>query len=185
MSFIGSTTASTKQWVDLTLDLIERVNILKTMYLPKLLCVMTNSPCKIPKSNKLTLFVQHFYDNPPRMALESLRPLTHLAGLAFPNFYLYYLESQMVHIHDWLHPVSINACTTTEVANAFFLETLHNIIYRLCVPTHPGTMMHTSSLTLFKTIVTQVSTESWLMSPNKPLWFNRTLYELYSSVLLA
>lgn len=40
----------TKQWKDLPLDLMWRANILKMIYLPKLLYVMANSPCKIPKS---------------------------------------------------------------------------------------------------------------------------------------
>lgn len=40
----------TKQWKDLPLDLMGRANILKMIYLPKLLYVMVNSPYKNPKS---------------------------------------------------------------------------------------------------------------------------------------
>lgn len=60
------------------------------------------------------------------------------------------------------------------------METLHNIIYRCCVPTHPGTLMLCTSVSPFKTIVAHISIESWSMSPNYPLWFNPYLIELYS-----
>lgn len=52
----------------------------------------------------------------PRKAWKVPRLPTHLAGLAFPKFYLYYLASQLVHIHDWLHPIPADSCTPTEAA---------------------------------------------------------------------
>lgn len=38
----------TKQWMDLPLDIMGRTNVIKKIYLPKLLYIMGNSPCKIP-----------------------------------------------------------------------------------------------------------------------------------------
>lgn len=108
-----------------------------------------------------------------------LRLPSHMAGLAFPNFFLYYLASQLVHIHDWLHPVSANASTTTEGAIAASMETRH-IIYRDKVPNRPGTSMLATSLSIFRYITTKISRHTWSASPNNPLWFNPTLQELYS-----
>lgn len=103
-----------------------------------------------------------------------------MAGLAFPNFYLYYLASQLVNIHDWLHPNSNYACTTTEGAIVSSFETLHNIVYRGCTPPGPGMSVICTSLSLFQTVVAKLSTDSWMVSPNSPLWFNPTLKELCS-----
>ncbi|PIO38014.1 hypothetical protein AB205_0096360, partial [Aquarana catesbeiana] len=86
----------------------------------------------------------------------------------------------LVHVHDWLSPVSANACTTTEGAIATSMETLHNMIYRGKVPDRPGTSMLATSLSIFRYIVTKTSRHSWSTSPNNPLWFNPTLQELYS-----
>lgn len=108
----------TKQWRDLPLDLMGRANVLKMIYLPKLLYVLAISPCKIPKTifKSIDSICITFLWNgkSPRVALETLRLPSHLAGLAFPDFYLYYQASQLVNIHDWLLPDSNNACTTTE-----------------------------------------------------------------------
>lgn len=105
---------------------------------------------------------------------------SNLTGLAFPNFYLYYLASQLVHIHDWLYPVSTNACDTTEGAIASSLETLYNIIYRGCVPAYPGTLILRTSLSLFQSIVAKICEDLRSTSPNNPLGFNPNLQELYS-----
>lgn len=57
------------------------------------------------------------------------------------------------------------ACTTMEAAIASSLETLHNIIYRGCVPAQTGKTLLNTSLSLFKLAVAKVSTDSWLVSP--------------------
>lgn len=106
---------------------------------------------------------------PPRVALETLHPPSHMAGLALPNFYLYYLASQLVNIHDWLHPNSNNACTTTEGAIVSSFETLHNIVYRGSTPLGLGVSIVRTSLSLFQTVVAKLSTDSWMASPNGPL----------------
>lgn len=140
--------------MDLPLGLMGRANVLKMIYLPKFLYVLANAPCKIPKSifkqidTICTMFL--WSGKSPRVALETLRLPTHLAGLALPNFYLYHLASQLVHIHDWLHPAAGNACTSTEGAIASSLETLHNLIYRGGAPPRPGTTMLSTLLSLFK-----------------------------------
>ena len=161
-----------------------RANVLKMIYLPRLLYILANSPCKIPKSifkhidSICTTFL--WKGGSPKVALETLRLPAHLAGLAFPDFFLYYLASQLVHIHDWLCPFPANSCTSTEGAIASSLETLHNIIYRGRVPDCPETSLLATSLSSFRYIVTKVSRHSWLKSPNNPLWFNPNLQELYS-----
>lgn len=163
------------------MDLMGWANVLKMIFLPKLLYVLANSPCKIPKTifNSIDSICIAFLWNgrPPRVALEMLRLPSHLAGLAFPNFYLYYQASQLVNIHDWLHPDSNNACTTTEGAIVSSFETLHNIVYRGCTPPVPGMTILRTSLSLFKTVKLKHTSNSWLTSPNSPLWFNPTLPE--------
>lgn len=136
--------------MELLLDLMGRVKLLKLIFLPKLLYIMANSPCKIPK----TLFKQidsictGFLWNrrAPKMALEILKLPSNLAGLACPNFYLYYLASQLVVMHDWLHSSPANACTITEAAIVSSFESLHNIMYSRRVPNYPGTTMLKTTL---------------------------------------
>lgn len=99
----------------------------------------------------------------PRIVLEVLKLVTHLAGLAFPNFYLYYLESQLVHIHDWLNPTSAITCTTTKTVRASLLK-------QYCLHKPLGTKMIKTSLYLILTVVTCISKASWGTS----LWFNPT-----------
>lgn len=145
---------------------------------------MAISPCKIPKSifKSINSICTTFPWNgrPPRVALETLRLPSHLAGLAFPDFYRYYQASQLVNIHDWLHPDSNNTCTTTEGAIVSLFETLHNIIYCRCTPPGPGMSIIHTSLDLFKTVTVKRTSDSWLASPNSPLWYNPTLKELNS-----
>lgn len=143
--------------MDLPLDHMGRANTLKIIYLPKLLYVLAHSPCKIPKSivrQRDTICTAFLWNGkPPRVAIETLRLPAHLTGLAFPNFYLYYLVSQLVHSHDWLHPFVANTCTTTEGAIDASLETLINMIYRGHVPARPGTSILDNSLSLIQMIV--------------------------------
>lgn len=117
----------TNQWMDLPLDLMDRVNSLKMIFLPKLLYVMVNVPCKIPKSliKQTDSLCTGFLWNrrAAKLALEFLKLPSHLAGLAFPNLYIYYLASQLVVVHDRLHPSPYNACTYAEAAIASSLET--------------------------------------------------------------
>lgn len=166
--------------MDLPLDLMGRADTLKMIYLPKLLYVLANLPCKVPKSifKQIDTICTVFLWNgrSPRVALATWL-LAYLAGLVSPNFYLYYLASQLVHIHDWLHLVAANACNPLrELSHP--LETLHNILYRGRVPARPGTSMQSTSLSLFKIIDSKISKEPWSASPNNALWFNPNLKEL-------
>lgn len=102
----------TKQWMDLPLDLMRRANTLKMI--PKAIFKWIDIICMAFLWNCRS----------PSAALETLRLPAHLAGLVFPNFYLYYLASQLVHIRDWLHPAVANACTSTDGAIASLIETI-------------------------------------------------------------
>lgn len=145
---------------------------------------MANSPCKIHKSifKRIDTICMAFLWNarPPRVALKMLRLPTHLTGSAFPKLYLYYLASQLVHNHDCLHPIAENTCTTTKGAIASSLETLHNVINRGHVLARLGTSMLCTAPSLFKSVVTKISKDSWSTYTINPLWFSPNLQEQYS-----
>lgn len=62
--------------------------------------------------------------HPPHCKLSTLMRLSSQEGLALPDSFKYYLDTQLITAHWWLCPDTTNMATVLEAAVLSFLEAL-------------------------------------------------------------
>lgn len=93
-------------WKKLLLSMAGRVQLIKSIILPKCLYVMAHSEVKIPKyifkkfNSLLTRFI--WANGRCKLKLSTLQRPNTAAGLAIPDLYLYYLAGQLKHLRTWV-----------------------------------------------------------------------------------
>lgn len=94
-------------WASLPLNLIGSINIMKMVFLPKLLYLLRASPIFRPKPlfQLIDSLKSSFISSKshPRIARASLQAPTLRDSLACPNFYNF-LASQLTYVYNWFHP---------------------------------------------------------------------------------
>uniref|UniRef100_A0A803JYC0 Reverse transcriptase domain-containing protein n=1 Tax=Xenopus tropicalis TaxID=8364 RepID=A0A803JYC0_XENTR len=166
-------------WAQLPLTLPGRINLLKMVFLPKLLYIFHNSP--VPPRAKWykridSLILRFLWAGEhPRISLKTLQAPVTQGGLALPNMRLYYLASQLIYVHWWLTPHQDNTSTLLEANILGSLEALANLPYR-------GNSKHYTTTTPMRTVITafqkalrhvQGPQQTW--SRWTPLWGNCSL----------
>lgn len=109
ISLIETLLKKTRHWMNL------RINIV--IFLPNILCMLSKSPSPIPSKcfKWINSFCPSFIWEPQTQNTSLERQLLQsLVGLAFPNFYLYNLASQLTTMHTWIVPARDNSCTDLE-----------------------------------------------------------------------
>lgn len=100
-------------------------------------------------------------------------------GLALPDLHLYYLASQLVHIHWRMFPQLNNAAVMVEAAIVTSSETLLNFFFRGEVPTEGGRVMLKSVKRILRNCLKHIADGPIHLCPNAPLWFNPCLKEFF------
>lgn len=97
-----------KLWGSLPLSVAGRINLVKMVTQPKCLYVVQHVFVPIPKSffRSLESMLASFIWGPSRhkLKLASLQRPKSEAGMALPDFYLYYLAGQLKYLAPWLSP---------------------------------------------------------------------------------
>uniref|UniRef100_A0A803KF69 Reverse transcriptase domain-containing protein n=1 Tax=Xenopus tropicalis TaxID=8364 RepID=A0A803KF69_XENTR len=180
---IDSLSLALKNWEKLPLSLWGRVNIIKMIYLPKLLYILHNTPYAIPRAvfKKLNTIMNPFIwaNKPPRISWEKLTSPIGKGGLGLPHFYFYYLTSQIYYLHWCFAPNPYNPNMPLQASILHSLEGLGTYPYR-----------HVSDMTALPDVL-KTPHQAWTTalkllgcplpypSPHLPLWKNSLLQQLY------
>uniref|UniRef100_A0A803JEC5 Reverse transcriptase domain-containing protein n=1 Tax=Xenopus tropicalis TaxID=8364 RepID=A0A803JEC5_XENTR len=123
-----------KAWVNLPLTLWGRINLLKMVFLPKLLYIFHATPYPLPRSlfRKLnTLIIPYVWANKtPRISWQRLAAPLQQGGLALPHFFFYYLASQISYLHWQFCPNPYNPNMALHASLLNSMEGLGNSPYR-------------------------------------------------------
>ena len=180
---IGRMKTTFKTWANLPLTLLGRINIFKMIFLPRFLYVLGNSPVYVTKNkfkeidSILTSFL--WGGGAVRIAKDTLQLPVLEGGLALPCLQMYYIASQLAHVHWWFYPEANNAATALEAAILTSYESLQNLIHRMSLGGREGTSIIAMTLRIIKLTKLQVPSSSNTYSPNTPLWGNPNLPEFF------
>lgn len=137
-------------WRSPPLTLVDRVNLVKMVFLPKFLYLFRNSPLLIPASyfNKLKSIVSSilWLGKVPRLALSTLQSSLGQGGSALPNFQLYYWAAILVTARWWFSLPRDNPAVTLEAAILGSYAALSNLVFR-------GVRAHPNLTTLMRTTI--------------------------------
>ena len=100
-------------------------------------------------------------------------------GLAVPDLRLYYLASQLVHIHWRMFPQLSNAAIAVGAAVVTSSKTLLNFLFWGEVPTAGGREMLSSDKRILGICLKHIADGPLHLSHNAPLWFNPCLKEFF------
>lgn len=105
LPLLNKITEELKRMGHLPISLVGRVNIVKMSVLPKFLYLFQNLPINPPHSffKKVHSLVSSFIWNnkTPRVRMSVLHLPYESGGLKLPNFYYYFLSSQLTQFQQW------------------------------------------------------------------------------------
>ncbi|XP_041429991.1 protein max isoform X1 [Xenopus laevis] len=179
---IRSLKLKVQNWANLPLSLPGRINILKLIFLPKLLYAFHNSPVVPPRTwfRNLDAIVRGFIwaGERPRIGWQTLQAPVNRGGLSLPNFLLYFYASQLVYAWWWLNPNPNNQAVVLEAGLISSFEALANQLHRGLTSIYDLTPSMKTVCTVFQRTVVSPSRKRSQWSKWSPLWGNETLIQL-------